>query len=170
MRLGGCMNWRRSLQKLTRRGLVFLEKPQKATLVSLAALVVSLGAGPLSLAGPLVSLAGLVASLGAALVSLAALRASLVMYLEEKENNGPRLILPPGAGLRDMLHVIYPPKTAERVFDPTIADMRLEWEEAMLHDQKWLAHWVRVRGLLTVLLTVLAHAVTALSSILKLVR
>ena len=89
---------------------------------------------------------------------------------EKKEDNGPRLILPPGAGLRDMLHVIYSPKIAERVFDQTIADMQLEWAEAMLHDREWLARWIQVRGLLTVLLTVLDQAVTALGSILKLVK
>ena len=90
--------------------------------------------------------------------------------LEKKEKTGPRLILPPGAWLRNVLHVIYPPKTAERVFDQTIADMRLEWEEAMIHDQKWLAGWVRVRGVLTVVLTAAVHVVAALGSILKLVK
>ena len=94
----------------------------------------------------------------------------LEVLLEKKEKTGPRLILPPGAGLRDMLHVIYSPKTAEEVFDQTIADMQLEWQEAMLHDQKRLAHWVRVRGVLTVFLAVLAHAVTTLGSIFKVVK
>ena len=78
------------------------------------------------------------------LAFLAALRSLAAVTALEK--NGPRLILPPGAGLIDMLHVIYPPKTAERVFDQTIADMQLEWQEAMINDQKWLARWVRVRG------------------------
>ena len=101
--------------------------------------------------------------LGTALMALGA-------ALEKKGNNGSGLILPPGAGLRDMLHVIYPPKTAERVFDQIIADMQLEWQEAMIHDQKWLANWIQVRGVLTVLLTVLVHAVAALGSIFKLVK
>ncbi len=88
----------------------------------------------------------------------------------KKEKNEPGLILPPGAWLRDMLHVIYSPTIAERVFDPTIADMQLEWQEAMIHDRTWLANWIQVRGVLTVLLTVLAQAVTALGSIFKLVK
>ena len=136
------MNWRKSLLKLT---WLFLEKPQKTLVVR----AVSLGG-----------------TLGVSLGVLSALEGAL----EKKEKTGPRLILPPGAWLRNVLHVIYPPKTAERVFDQTIADMRLEWEEAMIHDQKWLAGWVRVRGVLTVVLTAAVHVVAALGSILKLVK
>lgn len=88
----------------------------------------------------------------------------------KKERNEPRLILPPGAGLRDMLHFIYPPKTAERVFDPILADMQLEWQEAMLHEKTWLARWVRIRGVVTIFLTAAVYAVATLGSILKLVR
>ena len=109
-------------------------------------------------------------ALEALAAQIAARVAALEAALEKKENNGPGLILPPGTGLRDMLHVIYSPKIAERVFDPTIADMQLEWGEAMIHDRTWLARWIRVRGVLTVLLTVLAQAVTALGSIFKLVK
>ena len=90
--------------------------------------------------------------------------------LEKEEKNGPRLILPPGTWLRNVLHVIYSPKTAERIFDQIIADMQLEWQEAMIHEKKWLARWVRVRGVLTVLLTAVVHVVATLGSILKLVR
>ena len=88
-----------------------------------------------------------------------------VRALEKKEDNESGLILPPGGGLRDMLHVVYSPKIAERVFDQIIADMQLEWQAAMIHDRKWLANWIQVRGVLTVLLTVLVHAVAALGSI-----
>ena len=102
-----------------------------------------------------VALASLVA-LAASLVALAASLESLMESLVEsllaslvaQKKTGPRLILPPGARLRNMLHVIYPPKIAERVFDQIIADMRLEWEEAMAHNQKWLARWIQVRGVL----------------------
>ena len=140
------MNWRKSFQKLTRLRVRVLEAAVAWVLIPLFVVLLTLEA------------------------TLAATLAGLGFLVRVLEKTGPRLILPPGARLRNMLHVIYPPKIAERVFDQIIADMRLEWAEAMLHDQKWLAYWVRVRGLLTVLLTVLAHAVTALSSILKLVR
>ena len=89
-----------------------------------------------------------------------------VVVQEKKES----LILPPGAGLRDILHFIYPPKIAERVFDQIIADMQLEWQEAMIHEKKWLARWVRVRGILTVFLTAAVHVVATLGSIFKLVK
>ena len=148
------MNWCKSFQKLTRLRVRVLEAAVAWVLIPLFVVLLTLAAT-------------LAATLEA---TLAATLAGLGFLVRVLEKNGPRLILPPGARLRNMLHVIYPPKIAERVFDQIIADMRLEWAEAMLHDQKWLAYWVRVRGLLTVLLTVLAHAVTALSSILKLVR
>jgi len=89
---------------------------------------------------------------------------------KNKEKNGPRLILPPGMWLRDMLRVIYPPKTIERVFDQIIADMQLEWQEAMIQEDKLQAGVVRVRGVLTVFLTMAVHAAVTLRSILKLVK
>lgn len=149
------MNWLKSIQKRTRRLLVFLEKTQKPILVPLVPLVT------------LVPLAFLAIRSGS-LVGL--LVGSLAATLEKKEKNGPRLILPPGAWLRNVLHTIYPPKTAERIFDQIIADMQLEWQEAMIHEKKLLARWVRVRGVLTVLLTAVVHVVATLGSILKLVR
>ena len=166
------MSWLQSIQKLTRRLVGFLENPRKKRLVSLIAFLVSLGSliaflvSLGSLATPLGPLVALAASLPALMVSLAALMASLA----KKEKNEPSLILPPGANLRAALHFIYPPKTAERVFDQIIADMRVEWIEATKKDQQWLARWIQVRGVLTVFLTVAAHAVTTLGGILKLVR
>lgn len=92
-----------------------------------------------------------------------------VVVQGKKEKKEP-LVFPPGAGLRDILHFIYPPKIAERVFDQIIADMQLEWQEAMIHEKKWLARWVRVRGGLTVFLTAAVHVVATLGSIFKLVK
>ena len=97
-------------------------------------------------------------------------RAVLAAAREKRENKGSELILLPGAGLRDVLHVIYSPKIAERVFDQTILDMQLEWQEAIGHDRKWLARWVVVRGVLTVVITAAVHAVATLHSIFKLVK
>ena len=167
------MNWLiKSNQKLTR----WLKKNRKPILVALPALMaltflmgVLVGVPVRSLVGSLVG--SLVSWAMAPLFNWAIARdIARLAALEEKENNGPRLILPPGAGLRDMLHFIYPPKTAERVFDQIIADMQLEWQEAMVKDQPWLARWVRVRGVLTVFLTAAVHVVATLGSILKLVR
>ena len=87
-----------------------------------------------------------------------------------KERNEPRLMLPPGARIRAILHTIYPRKTAERVFDQTIADMQLEWQEAIIHGRKEQARWVQVRGVLTVFLTAAVHVVATLSNFFKLVK
>ena len=146
MRLGGRMNWRKSFQKLTRLRVRVLEAAVAWVLIPLFVVLLTLEA------------------------TLAATLAGLGFLVRCLEKTGPRLILPPGARLRNMLHVIYPPKIAERVFDQTIADMRLEWEEAMTHNQKWLARWIQVRGVLTVVLTAAVHAVATLHSIFKLVR
>ena len=107
-------------------------------------------------------------SLGALMAALVALMESLVESLVEflaaQKKTGPRLILPPpgGGAKKTCSHVIYPPKIAERVFDQTIADMQLEWQEAMAHNQKGLARWIQVRGVLTVVLTAAVHAVATL--------
>ena len=158
------MNGLKSIQKRTRVALVM-------HLVALGCLVASLVVlgSPMSL-GSLVRYL-MAYLLGYLLVSLGmALGWFLGGFLKTKEKTEPRLMLPPGAGLRDMLHVIYPPKTAERVFDQIIADMQLEWQEAMIHEKKWLGRWVRVRGVVTVFLTAAVYAVATLGSILKLVR
>ena len=141
------------------------------SLASLASLGFLASLGVLASLRVLESLVALGAFLMASLGFLAeSLGESLLASLVARKKTGPRLILPPGARLRNMLHVIYPPKIAERVFDQTIADMRLEWEEAMTHNQKWLARWIQVRGVLTVVLTAAVHAVATLHSIFKLVR
>ena len=163
------MNWLKSIQKRARllvAVLMFL-----IALVTMVGFLVGVPVGSLmgSLVGGLVGL----------LVSLVMFRAvdramardiARLAALEKKEKNGPRLILPPGTWLRNVLHVIYPPKTVERIFDQIIADMQLEWQEAMIHENKLLARWVRARGVLTVLLTAVVHVVATLGSILKLVR
>ena len=140
------MNWRKSFQKLTRLRVRVLEAAVAWVLIPLFVVLLTLEA------------------------TLAATLAGLGFLVRVLEKTGPRLILPPGARLRNMLHVIYPPKIAERVFDQTIADMRLEWEEAMAHNQKWLARWIQVRGVLTVVLTAAVHAVATLHRIFQLVK
>ena len=154
-----------------------LKSIQKSTLVASLVVLIALT----TLVGFLVGVPvrSLVASLVGGLAGLAVAQMmtwavnrdiARLAVLEKKEKNEPGLILPPGAGLRDMLHFIYPLKIAERVFDQIIVDMQLEWQEAMIHEKKWLARWVRVRGVVTVFLTAAVYAVATLGSILKLVR
>ena len=159
------MNWLTFIQKRIRllvAVLIFL-----LALVTMAGFLVGVPVRTL-----VASHVGGLASLAVAQMMIWAVNRDIARLaaLEKKENNEPRLMLPPGAGLRGMLHFIYPPKTVERVFDQIIADMQLEWQEAMIHEKKWLARWVRVRGVLTVLLTAVVHVVATLGSILKLVR
>lgn len=77
---------------------------------------------------------------------------------------------PSGLKLRDILYFIYSKKTAERIFDPTLADMHLEWHEAMIHNRTWLARWVQIRGYVTICITVCVHTVATLGNIFKLVK
>lgn len=176
------MNWLiKVIEKLTRPLVVVLKKtknPRRVVLgLNLATVGLFLGAALVGLV-PLGTVLGSLVGGVPLLVLGKLLEPELVravarereMARKNKEKNGSRLILSPGAGLRDMLHFIYPPKTAERVFDQIIADMRVEWQAAIINDQKWLARWVRVRGVLTVFLTAAVHVVATLGSILKLVR
>ena len=119
------------------------------------------------LVSPLLTLVAILRLLAEALVALVA----LVRFLEKKEKNGQRPIQRlPGMWLNDVLHFFYSPKTAKRVFEPTIRDMQDEWVEAIAKERQGLARWVRVRGVLTVLITVVVHAVANLYSIFKLVK
>ena len=156
------MNWLKSIRKRIRLLVAAL-----IVLGTIVGFLVAVPVGPLGRSLLAVLMGGLAAVVKDWMVAREMARETA---LEKKENNGPGLILPPGTWLRNVLHVIYPPKTAERVFDQIIADMQLEWGEAMIHDRKWLANWIQVRGVLTVFLTVLAHTVTALGSIFKLVK
>ena len=176
------MNWLiKAIEKLTRPLVVVLKKtknPRRVVLgLNLTTVGVFLGAALVGLV-PLGTVLGALVG-GVPLLVLGkllepelarAVAREREMARKNKEENGSRLILPPGAGLRDMLHFIYPPKTAERVFDQIIADTQLEWQEAMIHEKTWLARWVRVRGVVTVFLTAAVYAVATLGSILKLVR
>ena len=156
-----------------------LKSMQKRTRLRLAATRLMLGTVVVSLVGVLVGLVpletvvgSLVGGMALALMKTWAVDRDIARLaaLAKKEKNEPGLIMPLGANLRAALHFIYSPKTAERVFDQIIADMRVEWIEATKKDQQWLARWIQVRGVLTVFFTVAAHTVTTLRDILKLVR
>ena len=72
--------------------------------------------------------------------------------------------------MRELLYLIYPKKTAERVFDQIITDMQEEWTEAVANNRTWLARWIHIRGGITILITMAVHAVATLGSIFKLVK
>ena len=184
------MTWRKYIQKLIRLLVRFLYKIQEPILATLEALrslefLAALGTA-LALLANVLGAATLGAALAFSLMALALLTTTMVGLLafalattlaalgtvlaSALERNESELILPPGARLRNGLHFIYPPKTAERVFDQIIRDMQEEWQEAIINNQQWLARWVHVRGVLTIFLTAAVHVVDTLSNILKLVK
>ena len=163
-----------------------LKSIQKRTRLRLVALGLMLGTVVVSLVGVLVGLVSLGTVVGSLVGGLGGLAIAQMMTwaipwavnrdiarlaaLEKKEKNEPRLILPPGTGLRDMLHVIYPPQTAERVFDQIIADMQQDWTEAMAENRQKFAWWIRIRCVLEIFLTAVVHIVAILGGIFKLVK
>ena len=52
---------------------------------------------------------------------------------------------PPGSFVRRILSALYSRKSFERVFAPTLADMQLEYFEALSEGKPWKARWVLVR-------------------------
>ena len=140
------MTWRKYIQKLIRLLVKFLEKIQKPILATLEALealrslelLAALAFG-LALLADVLGAAALGTVLGTALALLTTTLAGLLAFAlattlaalgtvlaSALERNESELILPPGARLRNVLHFIYPPKTAERVFDQIIRDMQGE--------------------------------------------
>jgi hypothetical protein len=69
------------------------------------------------------------------------------------------LVTPPGWRARDILRVIYSKRTAEGVFDQVIADIREEWQEAMIAGHTRRACWIRIRGYGILALTIVTHGI-----------
>ena len=74
-------------------------------------------------------------------VLAAAVTADLAMKIHRAA-----IIIPPGTRLRGILGFVYSKKTMLQVFDPILADMQAEWQEALVAHVIWKARWVRVRG------------------------
>jgi hypothetical protein len=51
----------------------------------------------------------------------------------------------PGSRLGKLAKFVYSKKTYERVFEPIISDMRLEYNEALAGREHWHARWIHVR-------------------------
>jgi len=54
------------------------------------------------------------------------------------------ILLPPGTRLRGWIGIIFSSKSCQRVFDPIIADMQLEWLEAHKSGKTIRARWVQL--------------------------
>jgi hypothetical protein len=57
-----------------------------------------------------------------------------------------RVVRPPGSRLRLILSWFYSKKTMEHVFNEIFADLEIEYNEALSHEQRVKAAWVRLRG------------------------
>lgn len=79
-----------------------------------------------------------------------------------KESASKRLLAPPGFRLRGVLAFVYSRKTMARVFEPTLADMQTEWQDAMVANRIWKARWVRVRGYASLANAAGAHSLVGL--------
>jgi hypothetical protein len=53
---------------------------------------------------------------------------------------------PAGTHLRTLAVFLWSKKSFERVFEPIIVDMRLEYHEALVANEIWHARWIWIRG------------------------
>ena len=52
----------------------------------------------------------------------------------------------PGTGLTKIARFIWSKRSYERIFEPLICDMRLEYQEALRNGETWHARWIWMRG------------------------
>jgi hypothetical protein len=77
---------------------------------------------------------------------LGGLAKNCFLTLRHRIRNRPVVVNPPGTGARGLLRFLCSRKTMERVFEPVLADMQMEWSEATFNREFWRAHWVITRG------------------------
>ena len=63
-----------------------------------------------------------------------------------KTNDGPRISRPPGSLLNNIAEFLCSPKTLDRVVNPILSDMQVEYCEALAAGRDAKANWVRMRG------------------------
>lgn len=67
-----------------------------------------------------------------------------------------KVILPPGAKISKIIEFLYTKKVKERVFDPIIADMHVEYFEALDNNLKWKMRWIHLRGIINLFIAVIS--------------
>jgi|HubBroStandDraft_6_1064221.scaffolds.fasta_scaffold387399_2 hypothetical protein len=60
--------------------------------------------------------------------------------------NSKRIIRPPGSGLNSAAEFLFSRKTMERVVNPVISDLQMEYCEALAANRRVKAIWVQIRG------------------------
>lgn len=67
------------------------------------------------------------------------------------EDSGKRLVMAPGSRVLSVIRVVYSPAAIDRVFEPIVADWRVEYFEALKNESKWKARWISARYSMTLL-------------------
>ncbi|HEV7689770.1 MAG TPA: GcrA family cell cycle regulator [Hyphomonadaceae bacterium] len=62
------------------------------------------------------------------------------------KSSKPKIHRPPGGFLLSLSRFIYPKRMFERIFEPTISDMREEFYQALSEGKVWKAKYIVVRG------------------------
>lgn len=57
-----------------------------------------------------------------------------------------RIRRPPGSSLRSAAEFFYSPKVVERIVNPTIAELQVEYCQALAEKRSVKAVWIRIRG------------------------
>ena len=63
---------------------------------------------------------------------------------------GTNIIYPPGSSLIKIISFLFAKKTVDRIFESIIADMNVEYFDALDNGFEWKARWIHFRGVLTV--------------------
>lgn len=72
--------------------------------------------------------------------------AAACFYLAWRLWRRPTVRSAPGTQLERIAKFLWPPKTYDRIFAPTIADLRFEYQEALHKGETWHCRWIWVRG------------------------
>ena len=75
----------------------------------------------------------------------------------------------PGSGVKldRLARFFFTTKSYERVYQPIISDMQLEYNEALSENRLWHARWIWVRGHLCFWFAVMAHSGVSVVQLIK---
>jgi hypothetical protein len=68
-----------------------------------------------------------------------------------QKKDSPRIDAAPGHTLLAVARWLYPVRTVEEVIEPSVADLRFEYNEALAAGRRGQAKWIRLRGTWSIL-------------------
>ncbi|MGE0456021.1 MAG: hypothetical protein AB7O37_21975 [Vicinamibacteria bacterium] len=83
---------------------------------------------------------------------------------------GRRVGRPPGVVILNVADFICSPRTLERVVAPIVADLQLEYFNALEQKRPWKARWIRVRYAGAMIVALTLSAARAISGVVKAVK